>query len=114
MGRWDYSTRDDYEFFFSWFEIHTTSTPSTAETHTDGGAVIRKPRSTWLQNTPATSVIFMFYFMIVLLKYTFAYADRQTMNRTKHTWTRTDLFSIVTEISCWILHFTIYVKHVGF
>jgi len=35
------------------FEIHTASAPITAGTHTDGGAVIRKPGSTWLEGTPA-------------------------------------------------------------
>ena len=39
--------------FFFWFWIHTASETSTAETHTDGGAVIRKPRSAWLEGTPA-------------------------------------------------------------
>jgi len=32
------------------FEIHTASTPITS-THTDGGAVIRKPGSAWLEGT---------------------------------------------------------------
>ena len=35
------------------------------KTHTDGGAVIRKPGSAWLEGTPAVSIIFMFGFMIV-------------------------------------------------
>ena len=56
----------------SWFGIHTASETSTAETHTDGGAVIRKPGSAWLQGTPAISIIFMFCVMIVVLKWTFA------------------------------------------
>jgi len=45
--------------------------------HTDGGAVIRKPGSAWLEGTPAVSIFFMFGFMIVVLKQTFAYADIQ-------------------------------------
>jgi len=48
--------------------MHTASALSTAETHTDGGAVIRKPGSAWLEGTPAISVIVMFCFMIVVLK----------------------------------------------
>jgi len=40
-------------FIFFWFWIHTASAPSTAGTHTDGGAVIRKPGSAWLKGTPA-------------------------------------------------------------
>ena len=32
-------------FFFFGFEIHTASPPITSGTHTDGGAVIRKPGS---------------------------------------------------------------------
>jgi len=66
------------EFFFFWFWIHTASAPSTVGTHTDGGAVIRKPGSAWLEGTPAISIILIFYFMIVFLKWTFAYADIQT------------------------------------
>jgi len=38
-------------FFF--FGIHTASAPSTAGMHTDGGAVIRKPGSAGLEDTPA-------------------------------------------------------------
>jgi len=40
-------------FFFFWFWIHADSAPSTAGTSTGGGAVIRKPGSVWLQDTPA-------------------------------------------------------------
>jgi len=40
-------------FFFFWFRIHTASAPITAGTHTDGGAVIRKPGSAWLEGAPA-------------------------------------------------------------
>jgi len=47
------------------FEIHTASMPSG--THTDGGAVIMKPRSAWLEGTPAISIIFMFCYKIVVL-----------------------------------------------
>ena len=36
------------------------SAPITSGTHTDGGAVIRKPGSAWLEGTPAISIIFMF------------------------------------------------------
>ena len=53
--------------FFFWFEIHTARTPITAGTHADGGAVIRKPGSAWLEGTPAISIIFMSCFMIVVL-----------------------------------------------
>jgi len=64
--------------------------PSTAGTITDGGAVIRKPGSAWLEGTPAISIIFMFCFMnqimIVVLKQTCANADIQKNdNRKKHT-----------------------------
>jgi len=58
--------------------MHTASTTITAGTHTDKGAVIRKPGSAWIEGTPAISIIFMFCFMIVVLKKTFAYADIQT------------------------------------
>ena len=64
--------------FFFWFRIHAASTPITSGTHIDGGAVIRKPGSAWLEGTPAISIIFMFCFMIVVLNYTFAYAGIQT------------------------------------
>jgi len=47
-------------FVFFWFSIHTTSTPITSRTHTDGGAVIRKPGSAWLEGTPAISILFCF------------------------------------------------------
>jgi len=50
------------------FEIHTASTPITSGTHTDGGAVIRKPGSAWLEGTPAISIILIFCFMIIVLK----------------------------------------------
>jgi len=55
-------------FWFFWFEIHTTSTPITSGTHTDGGAVIRKPGSAWLEGTPAVVIIFMFCLKIAVLK----------------------------------------------
>jgi len=41
------------DFFFPWFWIRTASAPSTAGTSTGGGAVVRKPGSTWLEGTPA-------------------------------------------------------------
>jgi len=44
------------------------SAPITSGTHTGGGAVIRKPGSAWLEATPAISLIFIFCFMIVVLK----------------------------------------------
>ena len=50
------------------FESHTASTPITAGTYTDGGAVIRKPGSAWLEDTPAISIVCMFCFMIFVLK----------------------------------------------
>ena len=54
------------EFFvFIGFWIHTASTPVTSGTYTDGGAVIRKPGSAWLEGTPAISIIFTFCFMII-------------------------------------------------
>ena len=58
--------------FFFGFGIHTASETSTAETHTDGGAVIRKPGSAWLEGTRAISIIFMFCLMIVVLYWTLA------------------------------------------
>jgi len=39
----------DWFFRFSWFQIQ----PSTAGTSINGGAVIRKPRSAWLEGAPA-------------------------------------------------------------
>jgi len=38
-------------FFFFWFWNHTTSETRKAGTHTDGGAVSRKPRSAWQNQT---------------------------------------------------------------
>jgi len=43
-------TCTDFDFF--WFGIYTASAPITARTHTDGGAVIRRPGSAWLEGTP--------------------------------------------------------------
>jgi len=42
-----------YSDYFFWFWIHTASVQSTAGTSTDGGTVIRKPGSAWLEGTPA-------------------------------------------------------------
>ena len=39
--------------FFFWFLNPQASAPSTSGTHTDEGAVIRQPGSTWLESTPA-------------------------------------------------------------
>ena len=50
--------------FIFWFWIHTASETSTAETHTDGGAVIKKPGSAWFEGIPAISITFMLYFII--------------------------------------------------
>jgi len=57
----------DWLFYF-WFWIHTASAPITSGTHTDEGAVIRKPGSAWLEGTPAIIIIFIFCFLIVVLK----------------------------------------------
>jgi len=57
-----------FYFYFFWFSIHTDSETSTTETCTDGDAIIRKPRSAWLEGTPAISVVFMFGFTIDVLK----------------------------------------------
>jgi len=40
-------------FIFFWFWIRTANAPITAGTHTGWGAVIMKPRSAWLEGTPA-------------------------------------------------------------
>jgi len=42
----------DADFFFLVWNLQAR-TPITSETHTDGGAVIRKPGSAWLEGTPA-------------------------------------------------------------
>jgi len=64
-----YCVFDEFQvFFFFWLEIHTTSTPITSGTHTDGGAVIWKPGSAWLEGTHAVSIIFMFCLRIVVFK----------------------------------------------
>ena len=54
-------------FFLVWFGIHTASETSTAETHPDGGSVIRKPGSAWLEGTPALSIIII---IIIIFGYT--------------------------------------------
>jgi len=46
-------------FFAVW--IHTASTLITSGTHTDGGAVTRKPGSAWLEGIPEISMVFLFY-----------------------------------------------------
>jgi len=51
-------------FDLAWFWIHTVSAPITSGTHTDGGAVIRKPGSTWVEGTPAISIILIFLFYL--------------------------------------------------
>ena len=56
----------DVLIVFFWFGIHTASETSTAETYTDGGAVIRKSGSAWLEGTPAVSMIVLCGFMIVV------------------------------------------------
>jgi len=40
-------------YLFFWFGIHTVGAPITSRTHKDGGAIIRKLGSTWLEGTPA-------------------------------------------------------------
>jgi len=52
----------------NFFKILTASTPITSGMHTDGGAVIRKPGSAWLEGTPAINIFLIFCFMIVVLK----------------------------------------------
>jgi len=46
------SPPSDVIFFFLVWNPHA-SAPITSGMHTDGGAVIRKPRSAWLEGTPA-------------------------------------------------------------
>ena len=58
-----------FQFFvFCFCCIHTASTPITSGTHTDGGAVIRKPRSAWLEGTPAIIIVCMLCYKIFVLK----------------------------------------------
>jgi len=68
-----------YSFFFVpiFFLVWNpqTSAPITSGTHTDGGAVIGKPGSAWLEGTPAISIFFMFCFMIGVFKERFAYME---------------------------------------
>ena len=46
-----------HHFFVSFcYLIHTASAPITSGTHTDGGAVIRKPGSAWLEGTTTIHV----------------------------------------------------------
>ena len=82
------------KFFFRvfWFWIHTASAPSTTKTRTDGGAVKRKP---WLEGTTAISTIFIFCFLIVVLKQTFTYAYVQTIMQNKIHLKNNELFWIV-------------------
>jgi len=47
---------------FLWFWIHTASAPITSGTHTDDGAVIRKPGSAWFEGTPAIRIFFHILF----------------------------------------------------
>ena len=99
----------DYNFLF-WFWIHTASETSTAETHTDGGAVIRKPRNAWLEGTPAISIIIIYIYIYIYLyiyihivvlwllfenRHSHTQIYKQTINRTKHTYTRPDWLWIV-------------------
>jgi len=46
--------------FCFWFWIHTASTPIASGTHTDGGAVIRKPGSAWLDALPQLVLLLCF------------------------------------------------------
>ena len=43
----------EHSIFFFGVLIHTASAPSTAGTSTDGGAVISKPGSAWLEGNPS-------------------------------------------------------------
>jgi len=51
------------------------SAPITSETHKDGGAVIRKPGSAWLEGTPAMN------HTIMANAYTYSQM-KETLNRT--------------------------------
>jgi len=44
---------EDFSGFFFLVWDPQASAPITSETHTDRGAVIRKPGSAWLEGTPA-------------------------------------------------------------
>ena len=47
-------------FFLGWNQ--QASAPITSGTHADGGAVIRKPGSTWLEGTPAISIFYVLFY----------------------------------------------------
>jgi len=67
VGRYRSSIRDKlFVFFLVWNP--QASAPITSGTHIDGGAVLRKPGSVWLEGTPAINIIFIFCFMIVFSK----------------------------------------------
>jgi len=54
--------------FYNHFYFESTLVARPGQSHQDGGAVIRKPRSAWLEDTPTMSTVFMFCFLIVVLK----------------------------------------------
>ena len=45
-------------YFIYFFGFNSTQ-PITSGTHTDEGAVIRKPGSAWLEDTPAKMILFV-------------------------------------------------------
>jgi len=62
--------------FFVWCWIHTVSAPCTAETHTDGGSVIRQapgskalPTMEWMTNTSSYLFVWLCIYIIVYLMY---------------------------------------------
>jgi len=50
------SENHKFAIFFFGFSIHTACAPIAAGSHADGGAVIRKPGSAWLEGTAAIHV----------------------------------------------------------
>ena len=83
--------------FFFWFGIHTTSVPSTAETHTGRGAVLGKPGG-----SPARR-----HSRNIGMKQTFVYADIQTNEKYNTTHIRNsnlilDCYISLLMLTMWI------------
>jgi len=93
--------------FFFWFWIHTAGETSTAETHTDEGAVMRKPGSVWLEDTPAISVIIYLFFEVFWLLFESRHSHtrmyKQTMNGTKTPIHNTRWTMNCNRFNIWVL-----------
>ena len=88
-------------FVFFWFWINAQITSGT---HTDGGAVIRKPRSAWLEGTPAIHVTCLHVSWYVRVVDTHSILKCYFLDLSWHERATAWIFHVEASQNYWMIH----------